>query len=166
MIDFSNVTIKTDDGGYLQDDNLQKTSQESSTSESEVFLTDLFMAATGKLYPTERKKDLKLISGVYNYAQAITHRLMTVRGEHPMDFTLGISWNRYLGKVVYDRELLELELAEEIVNEVTRDQRTGEVTYLSVTFSDINVIKVVLVLTPVSFNTEALVEFTAAQRGD
>jgi len=53
-----------------------------------------------------RKNDLDQASGIYNFAQGITHRLITFRGTMPGDPNFGVPWGNYLGKNYKNKSLV------------------------------------------------------------
>lgn len=164
MIDFSHVSITRYDD-YGNDLEAQGISSEKQLLQSRTYLTDLTMLGTGNLFPTQKGNDLNSTTGILNFAQAITHRLMTTKGEHPQDYSLGIAWNKYLGKAFYDIDLVIAELSSEIVTEVMRDIRTAEVTSIQIEFVDITHLNVHLVVLPVGETSYIELSFLASSGG-
>lgn len=118
----------------------------------DIFKVDLYMPATGDLIADPRdkkeKSDIKLVTGIYNYAQQITHRLMTEKGTHPIDRNLGIAWSSYLGSYL-SKSSVKIRLSREIEEEMLKDYRTDEVISISVEFEDQNVVRADVSLKPV-----------------
>jgi len=132
----------------------------------EIFGSDLYMFATGNLFVNDRpysKKDISLVSGIYNYAQAITHRLMTTRGTMPGASSFGVPWDDYIGATYKDKNTVRRLLISDITEEIYKDSRTGEVLSVETNFSDPNVINVVCTITPVNFNTSFQVNVTVGE---
>ena len=164
MIDFANVSIKSDWNDYPNDLVSQSSNLDIASVNEILFATDIYMFATGKMYSTTDKK-LKLVSGIYNLAQAVSHRLMTTRGSHPMDSTLGVPWDRYLGQTYFDKELTMLEISSDIVSEVLKDPRVSSVDNIVVELIDINAISVQIIIAPIGTNSLAEISFTALRGG-
>jgi phage baseplate assembly protein W len=164
MIDFANVSIKSDWNDYPNDLASQSTNRDIASENDLIFASDIYMFATGKMYSTTDKK-LQVVSGIYNLAQSISHRLMTTRGEHPMDPSIGVPWTRYLGQTYYDKELIMLEISSEIAEEVLKDPRVDSIEDIFVNMVDINAIEISVVITPIGTNSVAEISFTALRGG-
>jgi hypothetical protein len=122
---------------------------------------DFFMArefTEGGLYING--KDLSNVSGILNYAQAITHRLMTYRGTMPGDAAYGMPWNNYLGKTYKNKSLIIANLTQDLEDEVFKDRRTASVKNITVEFLDPNTITSVVSLVPIYTGYPPLVEVT------
>lgn len=130
--------------------------------EDATYMSDLMMIAEGDIILS--RKDYKLAAGLLNYGQAITHRIMTTKGRHPRDRTLGISWDRYLGQTYMSAELVIAELTTEIEDEVYRDFRTAQVTYVDVSFLDVNTLSVNIGIIPIDSNEELIMTLEAQDR--
>lgn len=143
------------DLSYYQNNlNLQRNS-------SRALRTDFLMAqefTEGGLYVSGN--DLAKVSGILNFAQAITHRLMTYRGTMPGDINFGIPWTNYLGKTYNNKSLVIADLTEEVENEVFKDDRTQEIRSINIEFLNPNVVKVDVTLVPVYTNFSGVVELT------
>lgn len=105
-------------------------------------------------------KDLSKVSGVFNYAQAITHRLITYRGTMPGDANFGIPWDNYIGKTYSNRSLVIADLKQEIETEIFKDRRTSSVENIVVEFLNPTVINVDLTIIPIYRNLPSVVELT------
>jgi len=164
MIEFSNVSITNDFGDYTQYPELQKEEIERLDALREYYLLDLKMMGTGDLF-TEHG-DIAVTGGLNNLAQALTHRLMTERGSHPMDATLGVPWGAFLGETYSDSALVEYELMQEITAELYKDIRVEDITYISVEFIDLNAIKVDVTVSPTGMGTTFGISLNVQGSGD
>lgn len=108
---------------------------------------DFLMFAQGGLFEEEGK--IKKASGIFNYGQAVTHRLMTTRGTMPGDPFFGVPWNNYLGKTYKNFDIILANLRNDIAEEVLKDSRTNEISDLQISFRDVNTIEVSLTLIPI-----------------
>lgn len=151
MIEFSNVSITTDFGEYIRDPELQSKEITRLENITDIYGTDIRMLGTGELFIF--RKDLSLVSGIPNLAQALTHRLMTERGHHPMDVTLGIPWSSFLGATYTDSNLVLSRLSTEIVDELTKDVRVLEIQDIEASFVALNVITVSVTIIPIDNNS-------------
>lgn len=128
-----------------------------------LFSTDLLMFAEGDLFVNNKpyqNKDLDLVSGVYNYAQAITHRLMTARGTMPGDANFGVPWNSYLGTTYANPSNIIRALIAEITDELYKDARTGEVIRVNPEFTAPTVLQVECVVVPINVQTNVDISFS------
>jgi hypothetical protein len=114
---------------------------------SEVFGMDFLMFAEKGLFA--EVKDLKKVVGIFNFGQAVTHRLMTTRGTMPGDPFFGVPWNRYLGQTYRNKNFLTADLQTEIQDEIFKDARTAEILSINLNFLDINTVTVDLTILPV-----------------
>lgn len=121
-----------------------------------LFKTDLLMFAEGELFVNNRPytaKDLDLVSGVYNYAQAITHRLMTTRGTMPGDRFFGVPWDNYLGVPYQSTNTVTRLLTIDITDELYKDSRTGQVVSVSPEFTSPTSVQVNCTVVPIRLST-------------
>jgi len=146
MVEFSHVSITNDFGDYVQYPDVQNKEISKLNKIREYYLIDLKMMGTGEL--STEGGDLSITGGLNNLAQALTHRLMTDRGTHPMDKTLGVPWSSYIGQSYVDDEIIQYELMQEIAAEVYKDIRVQEIISIDVSFIDIYAIKVEIVVAP------------------
>lgn len=119
-------------------------------SASRVFGMDFLMFAEGGFFKTGT--GLSKASGIFNYGQAITHRLLTHRGTMPGDPLFGVPWGNYLGRSYRNKNPIIASLSQDISEEVFKDPRTGSIYNIDVSFKDINTIEVGIVLIPVLTN--------------
>lgn len=127
------------------------------------FLQDLLMFAEGDLFVDEensQKGDLKLAAGLYNFAQAITHRLMTDRGTHPEDAFFGVPWSNYIGQVYNSQSIVYSNLIQDITDELYKDNRTQQVVYVKPNFIDSTTIEVECAVLPINISTSVLVSLS------
>jgi hypothetical protein len=148
-----NASIKLFAGGVLLDSDAEQLATLSrNQSNKAIFGTDLFMFADGELFVNNRlykNKDLETVSGVYNYAQGITHRLMTARGTMPGDSLFGVPWNNYLGITYSNSQNIIRALIADITDELYKDSRTGSVLGVKASFVSPGVINVITSIKPV-----------------
>lgn len=160
MITFRRATLR-----ITQEESTDVDSQLALLSQKEVedstYLSDLMMLAEGDLFAS--RGDLKAVAGLLNYGQAITHRLMTTKGRHPRDRSMGISWDKYLGKTYYSQELVIAELSSEIQEEVLRDYRTLAVSFVEAEFLDMNTLKIDIGIIPIDSNEEVIIALEAQE---
>ena len=114
------------------------------------------MFAEGDLFVNATQGDLKLVGSVYNYAQAITHRLMTTRGTHPVDSTFGVPWLDYLGKSYTSSTTVLTNLKQDIADELYKDNRTQKVVQVITKLVDPTIIDVTTVVLPIGVNQSTL----------
>lgn len=114
------------------------------------------MFAEGDLFVNNTQGDLKLVGSVYNYAQAITHRLMTSRGTHPVDSTFGVPWLNYLGKSYTSSTTVLTNLRQDITDELYKDNRTQKVVQVITKLVDPTIIDVTTVVLPIGVNQSTL----------
>lgn len=164
MIDFSNVSITSDFGDYTRFPELQSAEIKRLEENREFYLVDLRMLGTGELYTDSG--DLMLVGGVTNLAQAITHRLMTEKGTHPMDATLGVPWSSFLGQTYVDADLVLYELMQEVTEEIYKDIRVKEITSIKAEFIDINVISLSITISPTGTGNTFNVSLDVSGTGD
>lgn len=150
MIEFSNVSITTDFGEYIRDPALQSKEITRLENITDIYGTDIRMLGTGELFVF--RKDISIVSGIPNLAQAITHRLMTERGHHPMDITLGIPWSEYLGQTYTDSSIVLARLSSEIVDELLKEERILDVENIEASFTALNVISLSVTIIPIENN--------------
>lgn len=166
-ITFNNVNVAFAHINLLGDVSEQLKRVENTTSRNQTFGKDLMMMGEGTLFATESrlaKGDLLVVSGILNYAQAITHRLMTPRGYHPADSSFGVPWYDYLGMTVGNRLIVEGQLILDISDELMKDKRTQKVEGVRVNFDTHSSIELECSVVPVGYGTETLdVSLRAAQ---
>jgi len=155
LIRILDSTIRLNKGELLDSDAEQAAALSRNSESKRLFGTDLLMFAEGDLFSEQdfrSKKDLELVSGVYNYAQDITHRLMTTRGTMPGDPFFGVPWNEYLGTTYANPSNLIRSLIAEVTEELYKDNRTSRVEYVNPEFEAPNVLKVECAVTPVKYS--------------
>jgi hypothetical protein len=118
---------------------------------SREFGMDFLMFSNGGLFYDE-SGGLKKAAGIFNYAQALTHRLSTERGTMPGSPFFGVPWSNYLGKTYKNSSLILANLREEILEEVFRVKGTSRVDKSNVFFIDPNVVSVELLVVPIFTN--------------
>lgn len=101
---------------------------------------------------------LQRVSGILNYAQGITHRLLTYRGTMPGDSNFGVPWLNYLGRTYKNKSLIIANLSNDIQEEVLKDPRTSSVDSLDIDFLSPEVINVNITLIPIFTNANQAVE--------
>lgn len=114
---------------------------------SEVFGMDFLMFAEKGLF--SEGTDLKKAAGIFNFGQAITHRLMTSRGTMPGDPFFGVPWDSYLGQTYRNKSFLNADLKNDIEEEVFKDSRTAQIPRLTLNFLDINTIEIDMTIIPI-----------------
>jgi hypothetical protein len=114
---------------------------------SEVFGMDFLMFAEKGLFAEGR--DLKKATGIFNFGQAVTHRLMTTRGTMPGDPFFGVPWGNYLGQTYRNKSLLLADLRSEVENEVLKDFRTGQILNFNLKFLDVNTVSIDMTIVPI-----------------
>lgn len=131
-----------------------------------LFRTDLLMFAEGTLFANDRQydsKDLSLVAGVYNYAQGITHRLMTARGTMPGDPSFGVPWFDYLGVPYADKSSVRRMLIADITNEIFKDSRTSQVISIIPEFVNPTTVQVSCSIMPVQLSTSIDLSVTVGE---
>lgn len=122
--------------------------------------TDLLMFAEGDLFINERQffssGDLREVSGLLNYAQAITHRLVTDRGTHPEDRFFGVPWRNYLGQSYASKSVITSRLVADITEELYKDRRTKEVAEVRAVFSTPTSVEVTCSVIPITAQREVI----------
>lgn len=103
---------------------------------------------------------LQRVSGILNYAQGITHRLLTYRGTMPGDPNFGVPWLNYLGKTYKNKSLVIANLSNDIQEEVFKDPRTSLVESLNIQFLDPESVSVDITLVPIYTNANQAVEIS------
>jgi hypothetical protein len=99
---------------------------------SSILGMDFLMAAEGGLF--SEQTSLKKVVGIFNLAQALTHRLMTTRGTMPGDSFFGVPWFNYLGRTYKNKDIIIANLREEIVSEILKDTRVGQIKSININF--------------------------------
>lgn len=131
-----------------------------------LYRTDLLMFAEGNLFVNNRpyeKKDLDLVSGVYNYAQNITHRLMTARGTMPGNPSFGVPWFNYLGSTYQNKSSVRSLLVADITEELYKDSRTAQVISVRAEFLNPTTISVACSVAPVRLSSSIDVTVTVGE---
>ena len=142
MITFTRVQLNNVSEEYTSSLSQQLDNLNTLEAEENAYLSDLITLGEGDLL-TEHD-DFLVRSGLLNYGQAITHRLMTTRGSHPIDPTLGINWYNYMGQTYASKEFIQATLSLEISQEVYKDFRTSEVYSVLVDFLDVNTVLITI----------------------
>lgn len=155
----SDVTINLK--GFLDDSEISQKALTDTRERVRLMGIDLLMFASGDLLSENRirefeKIDLARGAGIYNYAQAITHRLMTSRGTHPEDRFFGVPWFNYLGRIYVNPSTILSSLTQDITDEVFKDSRTQDVIYVTPSFLNVNTIRVEMSLLPVGVTDNQL----------
>lgn len=167
-ITFNNVNVAFAHRNLVSDVTEQLLRVEETTARNQAYSKDLMMMGEGTLFASEgviAKKDLVVVSGILNYAQAITHRLMTPRGYHPADPSFGVPWYRYLGQSYTNKLLVEGDLILDITEELYKDRRTQSVEEVRVSFEGIHIINLECKVVPVGYGRETL-DVTMTTRGN
>lgn len=160
-ISITNVGINFSRESYLEDPSVSETFLDNSKERIRLLGKDLFMFATGDLLLEERirefdKVDLGRAAGIYDYAQSITHRLMTARGTLPEDRFFGVPWYNYIGRSYVSSAAIKSSLVQDITDELYRDNRTREVVYVKAEFESPTVVKVECAVVPIGTLTEQI----------
>jgi len=114
---------------------------------SSVLGMDILMFAEGGLFGEDKK--LRKAVGVFNLAHAITHRLMTTRGTMPGDAFFGVPWNNYIGKTYKNKDIVIANLREDIITEILKDGRVGQIKSLNIAFTDPTIITIDVSIVPI-----------------
>jgi len=152
----NNINISLQNQPMIDDPAAQRRSATENARLKSLFGTDLYMFAEGDLFENESQGDLKIVASVYNYAQAITHRLMTDRGTHPIDSTFGVPWSDYLGHTYMSSTILLTNLRQDITDELYRDGRTQKVVQVITSLKTPDVVDVICVVLPIGVNQSEL----------
>lgn len=158
-IEFNNVSVSYQNTTLVGDIDNQITRLNEAESRRRLFRSDLAMLAEGDLWTTKEpleSKDLMVVSGLLNFAQAVTHRLMTPRGYHPADPSFGVPWYDYLGQVVGHKAVVEAQLMADVTEELSKDPRTGAVLKVSVEFEGQDTISVVCYVAPAAARDQVI----------
>lgn len=160
-ISVSNVNIAFRRDGFLNDAAVATQVQQRGLARKSILGTDLWMMGTGELIVDEQfgissSKDLSRATGLYNYAQAVTHRLMTSRGTHPEDPFFGVPWLSYLGRRYIDSNFVRSNLIQDITEELYKDPRTADVLSVKVEFENPTTVLVKCNVLPVGVDAEAV----------
>lgn len=168
-IRISNLAINLARDGFVASEEVSSRLQDVSKNRVRLLGKDLFMFAEGTLGVIQNivsgsAIDLNTATGVYNYAQAITHRLMTTRGTHPADRFFGVPWDRYVGKSYSSGEAIRSSLIQEITDELFKEPRTQNVVYVNAEFETKNVLRVSCAVVPVGVTTDVEISLTVGDR--
>lgn len=160
-ISVTNVGINFSRENYLEDPSVSEVFLDSGQERIRLLGKDLFMFATGDLLLEERirefeKVDLGRAAGIYDYAQSITHRLMTARGTLPEDRFFGVPWYNYIGRSYVSSTAVRSNLIQDITDELYRDNRTREVVYVKAEFESPTVIRVDCAVVPIGTINEQI----------
>lgn len=158
-ISVNNVNIRIHRDGFLNDEGVASVVQSRGTSRLDSLGVDLWMMGQGFLIEDDTsrrqdKKDLARAAGIYNYAQAVAHRLMTARGTHPEDAFFGVPWLDYLGRTYVNSQSVISNLIQDITEELYKDSRTSEVVSVTAEFENPTTIVVQCVVLPINVNNE------------
>lgn len=128
---------------------------------SEVLGMDFLMFAEGGLFAENKK--LKKATGIFNFAQAITHRLMTTRGTMPGDPFFGVPWGKYLGATYVNKNFLINSLIDDVDEELEKDFRVGRILNIDASFINPNTISLNVSIIPIytSFSDTVNILITA-----
>jgi len=163
LITINSAEVNPAEADVYSDTSKLQAKLNSDRSASEVLGMDFLMFAEGGLF--SRLNDLNKAAGIFNYAQAITHRLVTTRGTMPGDPFFGVPWNNYLGKSYKNKSITLANLREDIFREVERDPRTGTVATLDLEFTSPTSIEVNLTLIPILTNLNDTVNILLTSEG-
>lgn len=163
------ITINSNAANPALEDYANTSREQSSLStarrSSQVYGMDFLMFSEGGFFGENGK--LKKAAGIYNYAQAITHRLSTQKGTMPEDPTFGVDWNRYLGKSYRNKTIILANIEADVTEEALRDRRTADIPKIETRFVDPNTVSIELLLVPVFTSVknyqDLLISFTASQ---
>lgn len=147
VIQVSGASIDFGNENYLVDGEVQQRAIDSTNAKASIYKKDLLMFATGDLIGQNNiigiREDLRSVGGLLNYAQSITHRLMTTRGTMPGDAFFGVPWDLFLGRSYSQSSIVKSNLIQEISDEVSKDRRTQRVVSIKANFIDNNTLEVV-----------------------
>lgn len=168
-IRISNLSINLARDGFVANEEVSSLLKDTSKERVRLLGKDLFMFAEGTLgltqsIATDMKPDLSIAAGIYNYAQAITHRLMTTRGTHPADRFFGVPWDRYIGKTYSSGETIRSSLVQEITDELFKEPRTQNVVYVTANFQTKNVLEISCAVVPVGVTTDIEISLNVGDR--
>jgi len=159
-ISIGSVQFQPSREDFLSTISINEAALEKSLEDSAAYGKDLLMFGTGDLFVEEQEffvsGDTKAISGLLNYAQAITHRLMTTRGTHPEDRFFGVPWNNYIGQAYSSSRIVKSRLISDITEELYKDRRTREVAYVRASFESPTVLGVECAVIPIRFQAGAI----------
>ena len=151
VITLDNARIDLSNTSLSSDRTLQQAGLTQTLANRSIFGQDLLMFAEGDLFSSGtlgHKSDLLLVAGLFNYAQAITHRLMTTRGTMPGNPSFGVPWKDYIGRVYSNASALVTNLKQDITDEVYKDNRTQSVVSIDLNFVNPTTIQVELHVLP------------------
>lgn len=156
---FKNLNVSFNNTSLLNDATEQASRLADTEARRRLFKTDFMVLAEGDLWSSLEmldRRDFLVVSGILNYAQAITHRLMTPRGYHPADPTFGVPWYDYLGQSYVNKSVIEAQLSSEVASEIMRDPRTNIVRSATAKFVTSGEINIACVVIPATTNTDSL----------
>lgn len=140
---------------YAEDDVTQKKNISELERRAEIYGTDFFTGGFGDISYT-LGGDIRRVAGLQNLAQQILHRLMTVKGEHPQDSSLGIPWFDFLGVSYRDEDYYLRSLEEEISSELLKESRIESILTLEAKFIDKNAVEVYVEISPAGFANDII----------
>lgn len=155
MLKFSDTMVYLDAIDYIHDEAGQRAKIAQLENRVEMYGTDIFTGGLGDL-DTTSSGDFKRVTGLQNLAQQILHRLMTPRGEHPQDATLGIPWFDFLGQTYESEESYQELLASEIADELTREDRIDHVRLVEVSFLGPSAVQVYIEVVPIGMSSDVI----------
>ena len=150
LITINSAEVSPADADVYSDTSKLQAKLNNDRSSSRVLGMDFLMFAEQGLFT--RLTDLNKATGIFNYAQAITHRLSTTRGTMPGDSFFGVPWNNYLGKTYKNKSIVLANLREDILEEIEKDPRTGSVPSINLNFLSPTSIQVDITLIPILTN--------------
>lgn len=156
---FKNLNVAFNDTPLLNNIEEQTRRIDDTAARKALFRSDILVLAEGDIWTTTElleKRDFLVTSGILNYAQAITHRLMTPRGYHPADPSFGVPWYDYIGQSYVNRGVIEAQLNADIAVELMKDPRTSVIRSVSSRFVDNNHISVECIVIPATTQNDTL----------
>lgn len=159
-ISVDNIRFDASRGDFISNVEMSEEKLDKSLEDSSVLGRDLLMIGEGDLFLREREffsaRDIRDLGGLLNYAQAISHRLMTPRGYHPEDRFFGVPWYNYIGKTYSSSSAIRSQIVSDVTEEVYKDRRTREVHGVSANFLSPTVLEVTCSVVPVRVNISSL----------
>lgn len=136
--------------GFLEHRAVSEARLDQSLDDVPVYGRDLLMFAEGDLFVGDGPSpDVSSVGGLVNYAQAVTHRLMSTRGYHPGDPSFGVPWNRYIGQSYTNADIVRGQLSADVSEELLKDKRTLQVASIRTEFESPSSIRVTVGVIPV-----------------
>lgn len=159
QISFRNLNVTYANTQLVGDIDQQITRIQESDARRRAFRTDLMMLGEGDLWVSNsllENRDFLIVSGMLNYAQALTHRLVTPRGYHPADPSFGVPWYSYLGISYTSKSVMQGQLIADITEELIKDSRTGAVLSVTVDFQSPTVITTSCNVVPINIRDDMI----------